>query len=177
MTTLRSKVFPVQKRWASEEITQSEPEADGATEAQHGENSIAAASENEAPATADREEQSTVTSAIKSAAETASAQASAATTSVSAAAETARDYVSGATQEDTPARTENAESNTVYVGNLFFDVTAEDLRNEFGKAGAVENAKIVYDQRGLSKGQALSNFSVWSKPLIISITQVRLCGF
>lgn len=41
---------------------------------------------------------------------------------------------------------------TVYVGNLFFDVTAEDLRKHFEKFGAVENALIVHDVRGLSKG-------------------------
>lgn len=41
---------------------------------------------------------------------------------------------------------------TVYVGNLFFDVTAEDLRKQFEKFGAVENAMIVHDARGLSKG-------------------------
>lgn len=41
---------------------------------------------------------------------------------------------------------------TVYVGNLFFDVTAEDVRKQFEKFGAVENALIVHDARGLSKG-------------------------
>ena len=41
---------------------------------------------------------------------------------------------------------------TLYVGTLFFDVTAEDLRKHFEKYGAVENALIVHDARGLSKG-------------------------
>lgn len=41
---------------------------------------------------------------------------------------------------------------TLYIGNLFFDVTAEDLRKQFEKFGAVENALIVHDARGLSKG-------------------------
>jgi hypothetical protein len=41
---------------------------------------------------------------------------------------------------------------TLYVGNLFFDVTAEDLRKQFETFGAVENALIVHDARGLSKG-------------------------
>ena len=45
------------------------------------------------------------------------------------------------------------EGHQLYIGNLFFDVTEEDLRREFGKHGNVEQAKIVYDNRGLSKGQ------------------------
>ncbi|CAG8909850.1 unnamed protein product [Penicillium egyptiacum] len=48
---------------------------------------------------------------------------------------------------------------TVYVGNLFFDVTAEDLRKHFEKYGAVENALIVHDARGLSKGFGYVTFS------------------
>lgn len=43
-------------------------------------------------------------------------------------------------------------SKTVYVGNLFFDVRAEDLRREFGRAGTVLDSKIIMDNRGLSKG-------------------------
>lgn len=46
-----------------------------------------------------------------------------------------------------------AEPNeTVYIGNLFFDVTAEDLKGELQRFGAVQSAKIVYDGRGLSRG-------------------------
>ncbi|KAJ5766224.1 uncharacterized protein N7511_003840 [Penicillium nucicola] len=48
---------------------------------------------------------------------------------------------------------------TVYVGNLFFDVTAEDLRTQFEKYGVVENAVLVHDSRGLSKGFGYVNFS------------------
>ncbi|KGO78290.1 Transcription factor, fungi [Penicillium italicum] len=48
---------------------------------------------------------------------------------------------------------------TVYVGNLFFDVTAEDLRKHFEKFGAVENALIVHDSRGLSKGFGYVTYS------------------
>lgn len=80
------------------------------------------------------------------------AQASSAAESVGAAASTARSYVAGAGESSIRPRPDAPESNTVYVGNLFFDVTAEDLRNEFAKAGNVENVKIIYDQRGLSKG-------------------------
>ena len=100
-----------------------------------------------------------MTSAIKSTAESVTAQASAAAESVGAAAETARDYATGYVQPDSlprvenpESRVENPESTTVYIGNLFFDVTAEDLKNEFSRAGNVDTAKIIYDTRGLSKG-------------------------
>ena len=43
-------------------------------------------------------------------------------------------------------------SETVYVGNLYFDVRSEDLKNEFERAGPIEEAKVVMDHRGLSKG-------------------------
>lgn len=75
-------------------------------------------------------------------------------------------YVESITPETTPEdyRLERQErkrqymsegpipKTTLYIGNLFFDVTAEDLRKQFEKFGAVENAMIVHDARGLSKG-------------------------
>ena len=93
-----------------------------------------------------------MTSAIKSVAETVTTQASSAAESVGAAAETARSYASGVGDSDAQRRAQPEESTTVYVGNLFFDVTTEDLKREFSKAGDVEHVKIVYDTRGLSKG-------------------------
>lgn len=45
-----------------------------------------------------------------------------------------------------------APSDTVYMGNLFFDLTAEDLRKHMEQYGAVLKAVIVYDNRGVSKG-------------------------
>lgn len=45
-----------------------------------------------------------------------------------------------------------APSDTVYMGNLFFDLTAEDLRKHMEQFGAVRKAVIVHDNRGLSKG-------------------------
>ncbi|KAJ5936638.1 hypothetical protein N7466_003088 [Penicillium verhagenii] len=46
----------------------------------------------------------------------------------------------------------NPPSEMVYVGNLFFDLTAEDLRAHFEQAGTVLSATVVFDQRGVSKG-------------------------
>lgn len=44
------------------------------------------------------------------------------------------------------------ESGTVYVGNLFYDVEAEDLRAKMETFGTVVRALIVHDNRGMSKG-------------------------
>lgn len=41
---------------------------------------------------------------------------------------------------------------TVYVGNLFYDLTAQDLRTEMERYGVVENCIIIVDSRGMSKG-------------------------
>jgi len=46
----------------------------------------------------------------------------------------------------------HSEKETIYVGNLFFDVTSADLTKEFEKFGEVKAAKVVTDSRGLSKG-------------------------
>ena len=45
-------------------------------------------------------------------------------------------------------------TKTLYIGNIFFDVTEDDLRREFAKHGNVTSVKVVYDARGLSKGYA-----------------------
>ena len=44
-------------------------------------------------------------------------------------------------------------SNKLYVGNLSFRVTSEDLQEHFAAAGAVESANVVYDREtGRSRG-------------------------
>src|SRR3954452_15012089 len=44
-------------------------------------------------------------------------------------------------------------SNKLYVGNLSFRVTSEDLQEYFGAAGAVESANVVFDKEtGRSRG-------------------------
>ena len=44
---------------------------------------------------------------------------------------------------------------TVYIGNLFFDVTESDLVKEFTRFGTVSAAKVIRDSRGLSKGYVI----------------------
>jgi RNA recognition motif-containing protein len=44
-------------------------------------------------------------------------------------------------------------SNKLYVGNLSFRVTSEDLQEHFAAAGAVESANVVFDREtGRSRG-------------------------
>ena len=37
-------------------------------------------------------------------------------------------------------------NKNLYVGNLGYTVTADDLRDLFGQAGAVVDAKVIYDR-------------------------------
>ncbi|KAJ5117270.1 hypothetical protein N7526_011379 [Penicillium atrosanguineum] len=52
-----------------------------------------------------------------------------------------------------------AASETVYIGNLFYDLTAEDLRKHMEKYGTVIKTYIVHDARGISKGFGYCEFS------------------
>lgn len=51
----------------------------------------------------------------------------------------------------TPAK-EGSSGANLYIGNLYFEVTGDSLRQEFEKYGAVKSAKVIMDGRGLSKG-------------------------
>ncbi|KAI5282930.1 hypothetical protein KEM54_002459, partial [Ascosphaera aggregata] len=46
-----------------------------------------------------------------------------------------------------PVRPPPQPCETVYVGNLFFDVTAEQLQAHCEQFGKVESARIIYDAR------------------------------
>lgn len=43
-------------------------------------------------------------------------------------------------------------NNTLYVGNLYYEVTADQIKRVMSRFGEVENVKIVFDNRGLSRG-------------------------
>ena len=43
-------------------------------------------------------------------------------------------------------------NNTIYVGNLYYEVTADQLKRVFSRFGEIENIRIIYDNRGLSRG-------------------------
>jgi len=174
------RISPFQKRFASEEVTQAEPEAEGATEAQHGENSIASATNPDQSATsvseqpiqpADQEDHSTIAAALSSSTETISNTASRAAEAAATSTETVRGYaadaasavgVGAATAQAIAGRSggEGASpSHTLYVGNLFFDVTEDALKKEFLKFGNVNLVRIIYDGRGLSKGFGYVEFA------------------
>lgn len=155
----KNPVLPVQRRhYVDEPATQSEPEADGATEAQHGENSIAASADADADgSTFTRTEEAKESAAAEKATEHASSTAD----SVKSAMQTASEAVTGTAQSLGAAAGFGSQTSeaggqppvtTVYVGNLYFDVRSEDLQKEFERAGPVTGTTVVMDQRGLSKG-------------------------
>lgn len=44
-------------------------------------------------------------------------------------------------------------STKVYVGNLFFEATEDDIRQHFEeRPGSIKSVKLAFDHRGLSKG-------------------------
>jgi len=43
-------------------------------------------------------------------------------------------------------------TNSIYIGNLLFETTEEDLQREFGKFGKIDSITIARDERNLSKG-------------------------
>ncbi|KAF2400457.1 hypothetical protein EJ06DRAFT_530434 [Trichodelitschia bisporula] len=47
---------------------------------------------------------------------------------------------------------------TIYVGNLFFEVSEDALRDLFGAFGPVKGVKIVYDPSGTSRGFGYVDF-------------------
>lgn len=53
---------------------------------------------------------------------------------------------------------------TVYLGNLFFDVTEEDLSRELSRFGAIQKIRLLRDSRGLSKGYVPSHSSSSYRP-------------
>jgi RNA recognition motif-containing protein len=50
-------------------------------------------------------------------------------------------------------RAESATPNpTIYVGNLYYEVNAEQLQRVFSRFGEIDNVKVIYDNRGMSRG-------------------------
>ncbi|KAI8940391.1 hypothetical protein NX059_004082 [Plenodomus lindquistii] len=47
---------------------------------------------------------------------------------------------------------------TLYIGNLYYEVTADQLKRVFSKFGEVDNVRVIYDNRGLSRGFAYVEF-------------------
>lgn len=47
--------------------------------------------------------------------------------------------------------------STIYIGNLFFDVTENDLIKELARFGTITKCRLIRDSRGLSKGYVLAH--------------------
>jgi nucleolin len=97
-------------------------------------------------------EQSAVDSAVKSATETAAN----ATSTVTEAAESIRSAITGTEQRQDRVERRTGQIGepkpTIYIGNLFFDVTENDLVKELARFGTIVKCRLMRDSRGLSKG-------------------------
>lgn len=129
--------------------------ADREAEAQHGDNSIAAASSEQSETSAKEAAASAKNLAEESGRQAGSTLGELASTAAQRAKETASgafDAVAGGGISSGRPLGTPRPSPSIYIGNLFFDVKEEDLRQEFQKCGEIENIKLIIDNRGLSKG-------------------------
>ena len=98
------------------------------------------------------DEQSAVDSASKTATETAANAAS----TVTEAAESVRSAFTGSEQRQDRGERRTGQIGepkpTIYIGNLFFDVTENDLVKELARFGTIVKCRLMRDSRGLSKG-------------------------
>ena len=83
---------------------------------------------------------------------------------LSSVSQTAQNVVSGARDRamnfsHTNPREGSDKSRILYIGNLFFEVTAPQLEQEMARFGEVTNSRIVTDNRGLSKGFGYIQFA------------------
>jgi len=56
------------------------------------------------------------------------------------------------------SRTTLPSGNTLYVGNLFYEVSSDQLKQVFSRFGEIDDVTLVYDGRGLSRGFGYVNF-------------------
>lgn len=112
----------------------------------------------EAAANASEQTQEVASKVSEQTQEAASKVSEDAQASASSAARSARNTAASARdnfRERMPSNTEMAApSKILYIGNLFFEVTAPQLEAEFAKHGEVSNSRVITDNRGLSKGFA-----------------------
>lgn len=141
-----------QRRFASDEATKTEEQvANTVSESTQAESSST-------PASLDAEEQSTIAPAKSSAAETVerrAADASDAATQTTEAADNAANSTFAFERHSKTFDSANTPNTTLYIGNLFFEVTDDQLKKVFSRFGAVTKSSIVYDNRGLSRGYVL----------------------
>ncbi|KAK7521670.1 RNA binding domain-containing protein [Phyllosticta citriasiana] len=78
----------------------------------------------------------------------------------SAASTEAAEAIDAAEATDAASASSEAPppSQTIYVGNLFFQTKEDDLLSEFSKYGKVNEVRIIRNPRGLSKGFAFVTY-------------------
>ncbi|OTA26536.1 Dolichyl-diphosphooligosaccharide--protein glycosyltransferase subunit stt3 [Hortaea werneckii EXF-2000] len=138
-------------------------EASGTTSAPLGQTE--APTETEQPAESIKEKaQDLASSAAQTAEEATSSAAQTVSSAASSAAEKARQ---SSPFDETPSQSggrpqssvSRSPSRILYIGNLFFEVTAPELEKEFSKLGDITNSRIVVDSRGLSTGFGYVEFA------------------
>ncbi|KAI7607268.1 Dolichyl-diphosphooligosaccharide--protein glycosyltransferase subunit, partial [Hortaea werneckii] len=138
-------------------------ESSGTTSAPLGQTE--APTETEQPAESIKEKaQDLASSAAQTAQEATSSAAQNVSSAASSTAEKARQSnpfdktpsQSGGRPQSSASR---SPSRILYIGNLFFEVTAPELEKEFSKLGDITNSRIVVDSRGLSKGFGYVEFA------------------
>src|SRR5688572_24896588 len=68
-------------------------------------------------------------------------------------------------------------SKNLYVGNLSFQTTADDLREAFGRFGAVQSAQVVADREtGRSRGFGFVEMADGAEEAIAGLNGVELQG-
>ena len=68
-------------------------------------------------------------------------------------------------------------SKKLYVGNLSFDTTADDLREVFGQHGTVTSAQVISDREtGRSRGFAFVEMADGADQAIASLNGTQLQG-
>ena len=166
LRTLRqSTQIGFQRRWvASEAETTKEKDSPPISELQPSpqedvENAIHSDSAAEVAETATLQdsqapsgEQNAIDSGINAVKETAE---SATSTVTEAAQSTASAFARSEWRQDSGQRrndTIGEPKPTVYIGNLFFDVTENDLVKELSRFGPIVKCRLIRDSRGLSKG-------------------------
>ncbi|KAI9825263.1 MAG: hypothetical protein M1832_001297 [Thelocarpon impressellum] len=170
--SVRPSLAIAQRRYASDEVDPSEPKPDEtAASTESLAHTRTGFEESSTPSSADVDDHSTIASAIGSVASGVSSTSSSVAESVAETVEHARDSVTegaaaaaaavGMSERGrTPGRVRGPfpPSTNVFIGNLFFSVTEEDLKQLLSRVGNVRRASIVYDQRGLSKGIGFATF-------------------
>lgn len=181
MTTITSsiRVSPksvpasFQRRWATNEAEAKHEEEEAPiskiqpTPQEEVENAIQSDNASESQVQAESSESGTTQAEAQDTQGTIDSVVKSATAATSKAAETVKETVQDVYQAATggsrPDRSAAREGSlipkpTIYIGNLFFDVTENDLVKELARFGTITNCRLMRDSRGLSKGYVQNGY-------------------